>query len=117
VLERYLFCALALGLLIAPVALATSTAAMAPLLVVAGLAYGPLTVSTFESLDVLAPGGGAEALTWVTTAEAGGWAAGSAVASVLAIEVAAWSPFLLASLLLVVPVSLALVVRRRATRR
>jgi MFS family permease len=113
VLERYLLCALALGLLIAPVALATSTGAMAPLLVVAGLAYGPLTVSTFESLDVLAPGGGAEALTWVTTAEAGGWAAGSAVASVLAIGIATWSPFVLASLLLVVPVSLALAVRAR----
>ena len=37
----------------------------------------------FESLDVLAPGGGAEAFTWVTTAEAAGWAAGSAVAGLL----------------------------------
>jgi MFS family permease len=117
VLERYLLCALALGLLIAPVALATSTAAMAPLLVVAGLAYGPLMVSTFESLDVLAPGGGAEALTWVTTAEAGGWAAGSAVASVLAIEVATWSPFVLASLLLVVPVGALLLVRSGRRRQ
>ena len=110
VLERFLLCALALGLLIAPVALATNTATLAALLVVAGLAYGPLTVSIFESLDVLAPGGGAEALTWVTTAEAAGWAAGSAVASLLVLEVATWSPFALASLLLVVPVALALAV-------
>jgi MFS family permease len=104
VLERYLLSALTLGLLIAPLAFATSPAALAPLLVVAGLAYGPLTISIFESLDVLAPGGGAEALTWVTTAEAGGWAAGSAVAGLLVIHVATWSPFAIASAILVVPV-------------
>jgi hypothetical protein len=113
VLERYLLALLALGILIAPVGLATGAGALAPLLVVAGLAYGPATVSIFESLDVLAPGGGAEALTWVTTAEAGGWAAGTAVASVLVIHVAPWSPFVIASLILVVPVGLLLLRTRR----
>jgi MFS family permease len=113
VLERYLLAVLALGLLLAPVGLATTAAALAPLLLVAGLAYGPATISVFESLDVLAPGGGAEAFTWVTTAEAGGWAAGGAVASLLVIHVATWSPFLLASLLLVVPVGAALLLRQR----
>ena len=78
----------------------------------AGLAYGPVTISIFESLDVLAPGGGAEALTWVTTAEAGGWAAGSAVAGLLVIHVATWSPFVIASAILVVPVGVILALRR-----
>ena len=112
VLERFLLAVFTLGVLIAPVGLATNTGTLAVLLVVAGLAYGPATISIFESLDVLAPGGGAEALTWVTTAEAGGWAAGTAVASLLVIHVATWSPFVLASLLLVVPVGALLLWRR-----
>jgi hypothetical protein len=112
VVERYLLCVLTLGVLVAPLGLARTTGGLAALLVVAGLAYGPATISIFESLDVLAPGGGAEALTWVTTAEAGGWAAGTAVASLLVIHVATWSPFVLASLILVVPVGLLLAVRR-----
>jgi hypothetical protein len=116
VLDRFLLSVFALGVLIAPVGLATNTGTLAVLLVVAGLAYGPATISIFESLDVLAPGGGAEALTWVTTAEAAGWAAGTGVASLLVIHVATWSPFVLASLILVVPVGLALAVRRNARR-
>ena len=55
-LERYLIAVLVFGVLLAPVALATGAATLAPLLVVAGLAVGPAAVSTFESLDVLAPG-------------------------------------------------------------
>jgi MFS family permease len=113
VLQRYLLCVFSLGVLIAPVAPATNAATLAALLVVAGLAYGPATISIFESLDVLAPGGGAEALTWVTTAEAAGWAAGTGVASLLVIHVAEWSPFAVASLVLVVPVGALLLRRRR----
>ena len=111
-LDRFLISVFTLGVLIAPVGLATNTGTLAVLLVVAGLAFGPATISIFESLDVLAPGGGAEALTWVTTAEAAGWAAGTAVASLLVIHVATWSPFVLASLILVVPVGGLLVWRR-----
>jgi MFS family permease len=116
VLDRYLYSVLALGLLLAPVGLATSAGALAALLVLAGLAFGPATVSVFESLDVLAPGGGAEALTWVTTAEAGGWAAGGAAAGLLVVHVADWAPFVLASALLVVPVGLGLALRANARR-
>jgi MFS family permease len=117
VLDRYLYSVLALGLLLAPVGLASSPAVLAALLLLAGLAFGPATVSVFESLDVLAPGGGAEALTWVTTAEAAGWAAGGAVAGLLVIHVGDWAPFVLGSALLVIPVGLGLVYRRSARRR
>jgi MFS family permease len=113
VLRRYLLAVLALGVLLAPLALATGPLALAPGLLVAGLAFGPATVSVFESLDVLAPGSGAEALTWVTTAEASGWAAGSAAASPLVIHVGTWAPFVIASLALVVPVALVLALRAR----
>ena len=65
---------------------------------------------------MLAPGGGAEALTWVTTAEAAGWAAGGAVAGLLVVHVADWSPFVLASAILVVPVGLLLALRASARR-
>ncbi len=113
VLDRYLYSVLALGLLLAPVGLATTPGVLAALLVLAGLAFGPATVSVFESLDVLAPGGGAEALTWVTTAEAGGWAVGGAAAGLLVVHVSDWAPFVLASALLVVPAGLGLALRRR----
>ena len=86
-------------------------AMLATLLVLAGLAFGPATVSMLESLDVLAPGGGAEAMTWVTTAEAAGWAAGGAVAGLLVVHVADWAPFVLASVILVVPVGFLLALR------
>jgi MFS family permease len=117
VLDRYLYSVLALGLLLAPVGLASTAGVLAVLLVLAGLAFGPATVSMFESLDLLAPGGGAEALTWVTTAEAAGWAAGGAVASLLVVHVGRAAPFLIASALLVIPVGLGLALRRSARRR
>jgi predicted MFS family arabinose efflux permease len=116
VIERYLLAVLALGVLLAPIALAGSPAGLAPLLLIAGLAFGPATVSMFESLDALAPGTGTEALTWVTTAEASGTAVGAAGAGVLATHAAASTPFLLASMLLVVPIGLALLIRTRGRR-
>lgn len=112
VIDRYLYSVLALGLLLAPVGLASTAGVLATLLFVAGLAFGPATVSVFESLDLLAPGGGAEALTWVTTAEAAGWAAGGAVASLLVVHVGRATPFLIGSAILVVPVGIAAAVRR-----
>jgi MFS family permease len=117
VLERYLISVLVFGVLLAPVALATGPATLVPLLVVAGVAVGPAAVSTFESLDVLAPGGGAEAFTWVTTAEAAGWSVGSAVASLLVIHVGEGAPFVIGSLIVVGPVGLSLLLFRRRVRR
>ena len=87
VLDRYLRAGFALGLLLAPAAFAGSAAQLAPVLFAAGLAFGPANVALFESLDVLAPGSGTEALTWITTAEAGGSAAGSALAGILVTRV------------------------------
>ena len=116
VLDRYLYSVLALGLLLAPVGLATTSVVLAALLVIAGLAFGPATVSMLESLDVLAPGGGAEAMTWVTTAEAAGWAAGGAGAGLLVVHVADWAPFALASAILVVPVGFLLALRLAEVR-
>ncbi len=116
VIERYLFAVLALGILLAPIALAGSPAMLATLLLVAGLAFGPATVSMFESLDVLAPGSGTEALTWVTTAEASGTAFGAAAAGLLVSHVGTRTPFLFASAVLVVPVGLVVYVRCRKAR-
>jgi MFS family permease len=112
VIDRYLRAVLLLGLLLAPATLAGSPAALAPLLLLAGLAFGPATVSLFETLDAIVPGSGAESLTWVTTAEAAGSAVGSAVAGILAVRVGFAVPFAIASLVLVVPAALALVLRR-----
>ena len=78
VIDRYLLAVFLLGVLLAPVGLARGPVALSLLLIAAGLALGPATVSLFETLDVVAPGSGAESLTWVTTAEAGGTALGSA---------------------------------------
>ena len=113
VIERYLLAVLALGILLVPLVLAGSPAELAALLLIAGLAFGPATVSMFESLDVLAPGSGTEALTWVTTAEASGAALGAAAAGLLAARGAGSTPFLLAAGLLVVPIGLALLILTR----
>jgi predicted MFS family arabinose efflux permease len=115
VIERYLLAVLALGVLLAPIALARSPGGLAPLLLIAGLAFGPATVSMFESLDLVAPGSGTEALTWITTAEASGTAVGAAVAAVLVQHLGVSAPFLAASALLIVPVGIALFSRHRAT--
>jgi predicted MFS family arabinose efflux permease len=112
VLERYLISLFLLGLLIAPAVLAGSAAQLAPLLFAAGLAFGPANVALFESLDVLAPGSGAESLTWVTTAEAAGTAAGSALAGVLATRAGAGVPFAVASAALVAAAGPALLALR-----
>jgi predicted MFS family arabinose efflux permease len=115
-LDLYLRGALAAGLLLGPAVLAGSAAELAPVLFLAGLAFGPANVAMFESLDVLAPGSGAESLTWVTTAEAGGSAAGSALAGSLAAHAGVAVPFALASGSLVFASALALLVRRARRR-
>jgi predicted MFS family arabinose efflux permease len=112
VIDRYLRSVLALGVLLAPAVLAGGPASLAPLLFLAGLAFGPAIVSMFEVLDVVVPGSGAESLTWVTTAEAAGSAAGSALAGVLAVHRGAGLPLALASASLVAPAALAIALRR-----
>ena len=111
-LDRYLGAALALGLLLAPAVLAGNAAQLGAILLVAGLAFGPATVAMFEVLDVIVPGGGAESLTWVTTAEAAGSAAGSALAGVLATRSGTAAPFALAAASMVLAAGSALLVRR-----
>jgi len=111
-LDRYLVAVLALGLLLVPAALAGNAAELGVVLLVAGLAFGPATVSMFEVLDVVVPGGGAESLTWVTTAEAAGSAAGSALSGVLATRSGISVPFALAAATTVLAAGAALVLRR-----
>jgi MFS family permease len=116
VFDRYLIASLALGALILPIGFAANPWSLALLLLLAGLAFGPATVSLFEVLDVLAPGGGAEALTWVTSAEAGGSAIGSALAGVLAAEGKAWIPCVFSSLLLILAAGAGLLLRKTSFR-
>ncbi len=111
VIDRYLRCVVVLGLLLAPVTLARGPGTLAPLLLLAGLAFGPATISLFETLDAVVPGAGAEALTWITTAEAAGSALGSALAGLLATHTGVEVPFGLASVILVVPVGAIVLVR------
>jgi MFS family permease len=115
VVDRYLVAVLVLGALLAPAALADRPSSLAASLLLAGLAFGPATVSLFETLDVLAPGSGAEALTWVTTAEASGGAAGAALAGIV-LRLGGWAPFALGSAMLVVPLAPVLAARARRVR-
>jgi MFS family permease len=98
--ERYLLAVFVLALLLAPPLAAANAAILAPLLVVAGLGYGPATISLFEALDVLAPANRTEAFTWVTTAEAIGIAAGAAAAGWATAGLGTWAPFAAASTVL-----------------
>jgi predicted MFS family arabinose efflux permease len=111
-LHRYLISVLAFGILLAPAALTDDIAQLGTVLFLAGLAFGPATVSLFETLDVIVPGGGAEALTWVTTGEAAGSAAGSALAGVLATRSGIAAPFALAASATVLAAGAALAFRR-----
>ena len=59
--------------------------AIAAVLLAAGAAFAAVNVATYALLDEVVPEGtGAEALTWLTTAGAGGMAAGAVVAGALA---------------------------------
>ena len=68
----------------APIAFAGSIAAMAPLLLITGLALAPVAITQYALIDRLAPPGtSTEAYSWHITATAIGFGAGSAVAGVL----------------------------------
>lgn len=94
--RRYLVTVAVLAISLLPPALAGSAATLAPLLVVAGLGYGPATISLFEVLDDAAPERAVEAFTWVTTAEAIGAAAGAAACGWSLGSIGTWSPFAIA---------------------
>jgi MFS family permease len=111
-LHRYLVAVLLFGGLLVPAALTDNVVQLGVVLFLAGLAFGPATVSLFETLDVIVPGGGAEALTWVTTGEAAGSAAGSALAGVLATGSGIAAPFALAGSATVLAAVAALAFRR-----
>jgi MFS family permease len=98
--ERYFIASFLLALTFAPLLLAVSPGTLAALLFVAGLGYGPATISLFEALDTLAPEGTTEAFTWVTTAEAVGIAGGAAVSGWAFANLGSWTPFAAASIVL-----------------
>jgi MFS family permease len=98
--RRYLVAVLILAAALLPPIAATGAVSLAPLLLVAGLAYGPATISLFEALDELAPLRATEAFTWITTAAAAGTAAGSAAAGWATTGIGLWSAFAAASALL-----------------
>jgi MFS family permease len=98
--RRYLVAALVVAAALLPPVAATGAATLAPLLVVAGLAYGPATISLFEALDELTTSRAAEALTWITTAGAVGTALGSASGGWLVSGPGLWCSFIVASFVL-----------------
>lgn len=114
--ERYLVGALLLGFAFLPsMFFASSPATLAVLLVLAGLAYGPVTISLFETLDRAVSVGATESLTWVTTAEALGGSLGSATAGVIVGRLGFGIPFGLACVVLAAPAAFALL-KARANR-
>ena len=114
---RFLQTSVILGVLIVPVCLTSSLPVLAVTLFVAGIAFGPATVSIFEALDHLAPRAGTEALTWMTTAEGCGAAGGASLAGYLVVHVGGWSAFTIASVLFVVPAGLAILMHAGTRRR
>lgn len=98
--RRYLIAAQLLALALLPPIAATDAAGLAPLLLVAGLGYGPATISLFEALDDLTTARATEALTWITTAGAIGATAGSAAAGWAVSGIGLRAPFVAASIVL-----------------
>ena len=96
-----------------PLALANSVIVLVPLLVVAGLPSTAQWATSSLALDSVAPrGGGAEAYTWLSTANAVGFAVGGVLGGIV-IELSGTSAAFLAGAALVAPAALALVARGR----
>ena len=96
-----------------PLALADSVIVLVPLLVVAGLPSTAQWATSSLALDSVAPrGGGAEAYTWLSTANAVGFAVGGLLAAIV-IELSGTSAAFLAGAALVAPAALVLVARGR----
>ena len=82
---RFVAGAVLLSAALVPAPFAGSIGALAAVLAVAGIGYALLNVGCLELLDVVVPGRNAvEGLTWLTSAEGLGLAAGAAVAGALA---------------------------------
>jgi len=83
--RRYGLGSVALVAACLPLAALSGIWSLSAVLVFAGAAFAAVNVAVFALLDEVAPEGtGAEALTWLTTAGAGGMAAGAALAGQLA---------------------------------
>lgn len=106
--RRYLVAALLLALALLPPVAATGATSLAPLLLVAGLGYGPATISLFEALDNLTTSRATEAFTWVTTSAAIGTASGSAAAGWATTSIGLWSAFAAASAVVGITAAVAL---------
>ncbi len=115
--SRFLRASVALGFLIIPVCISSALPVLAVTLFVAGIAFGPATVSIFEALDHLAPRAGTEALTWMTTAEGCGAAGGASLAGYLVVHVGGWSAFTIAAVLFVIPAGGAMLAYANTLRR
>ena len=84
---RFIAGAVLLAAALVPAPFAGSIGALAAILAAAGIGFGLLNVGCLELLDVVVPGRNAiEALTWLTSAEGLGLAAGAAVAGALAAQ-------------------------------
>ena len=84
VVDTFLALAVLFPLTCLPLALAWSPAAMAVLVVVAGLPIAPLIASRNRVIGELAPGGtGTESFTWLLTSLVAGLAAGNALGGIL----------------------------------
>jgi predicted MFS family arabinose efflux permease len=96
-----------------PLALADSVIVLVPLLGVAGLPATAQWATSSLALDSVAPrAGGAEAYTWLSTANAVGFAVGGLLAGIV-IELSGTSAAFLAGAALVAPAALVLVARGR----
>jgi MFS family permease len=110
--RRYLWLLGVFAVVVAPLPAAGSFAQLGGLLLVAGLAYAPITISAYLLLDDLAPAGAmTEAYTWLVSADAAGLAAGSAVAGPIVQHAG------IALTLALAPVSAAIGLTTAATRR
>ncbi len=98
--RRYLVAVLLLAVALLPPIAATNAIQLAPLLFVAGLGFGPATISLFEALDNLTASRATEAFTWMTTSAALGTAVGSAAAGWVTTGVGLWAAFAAASVTL-----------------
>jgi predicted MFS family arabinose efflux permease len=110
--QRYLIALLLLATALVPLLAATDAATLAPLLIIAGLPYGPATISLFEALDLLPPARRTEAFTWFTTAEAIGVAIGASASGWASTNLGTEIPFALASLTLALATAAGLLLRR-----
>jgi predicted MFS family arabinose efflux permease len=105
---------LALGAVLAPLALVESWPVFWLVLFGGGLALNPALTTSSLLVDEFAPGAQAEAFGWVSTAIGVGGALGSAVAGVTGERLGASAPFLAASGLALAGAALSTVLLRRS---